>query len=275
MHIDLGEKLDSIQTKHLVKFLLALLAITALLIAGAFSLYFNQFHAGFSPDQQDWGNFGGFVGGTLTPALSFLSLLALVLTVALQARQLSVAHEDLLNSKAEYEAMRDVSQQELKQTREAAEEQSRQFREEITKAELVDMIKFVHSELEQRFEAKTDFSPSGKTFGYYFSYSAPSIGLSDIPTNGEPVSENDRVLLADLCELLVEVNGYLAQYEAEFRASARTFFFKKRYMTAANRLIEKRFLLKPMLSAFQSVGYAWTSNVQNPSMEPTNQAAEP
>lgn len=215
---DLAEKLDSVKSKQLTKILSWILVVAAALIGGTFFAYFRHFHSGFSSDQDVWGQFGDFLGGTLNPILSFLSLLALVFTVVLQARQLEIAREELQNSKAGLEAMREATQQEIKQTREAAEEQARQFREEMTKTELFEMIKFVHSELEDRFESKADFSPSGKNFGYYFSYSAPSAGLSQIPVNGEAVSENDRPVLADLCELILELNGYLAQYEAKFQA---------------------------------------------------------
>ncbi len=259
MRKDLVEKLDSVQSKQLTKVLSWLLMVAATLICVAFLAYFQHFHSGFSFDQSVWGQFGDFLGGTINPILSFLSLLALVFTVALQARQLEIAREELQNSKAGLEAMREATQQQLKHSREAAEEQARQFTEEMTKTELFDMIKFVHSELEDRFEAKADFSPSGKNFGYYFSYSAPSAGLAEIPVNGDAVSENDRPVLADLCELILELNDYLSQYEGQFQASARTYFYKKRYATAVNRLVEKKFLLKEMLTAFQSVGYGWTA----------------
>jgi uncharacterized membrane protein len=261
MRKDFAEKLDSIGGKQLMKVLWCIFAVAIALVGAALFTYLRQFHAGFSTSQDVWGQFGSFLGGTLSPILSFLSLLALIFTVLLQARQLEIAREELQNSKTESEAMREAAQLELKQMREAADEQARQFREEMTKTELFDMIKSVHSELDHCFEAKADFSASGKTFGYYFSNSAPSVGYSQIPINGVAVSENDRVVLADLCELILELNGYLAQYEAEFRASARTYFYKKRYLTAADRMVHNGFILKEMLPAFQSVGYGWTAAV--------------
>lgn len=263
MRKDLAEKLDSFRSKQLMKVLSWILGIAVILISGTFLAYFKQFHSGFSLDQGVWGQFGDFMGGTLNPILSFLSLLALVFTVVLQARQLELAHEELQNSKAGLAAMREAAEQEIKQAREAAELQAKQFREEMIKTELFDMIRFVHSELEHRFKEKADFSPSNKSFGYYFSYSAPSAGLAQIPVNGDAVSENDRPILADLCELILELNGYLAQYEAEFEVSARSYFYKKRYATAVNRLIEKKFLLKEMLPAFKSIGYGWTAKASN------------
>jgi len=259
VHKNLAEKLDSLQSKQLLIVLSRILVIASVLTASTFFAYITQFHSGFSLDQGVWGQFGDFLGGTLSPILSFLSLLALVFTVALQARQLELAHEELQNSKAGLEAMREATQKEIKQARETAELQARQFKEEMIKAELFDMIRFVHSELEDRFKEKADFSPSNKNFGYYFSYSAPSAGLAQIPVNGDPVSENDRPVLADLCELIVELNGYLAQYEAKFQSSARTYFYKKRYATAVSRLIEKKFLLTEMLPTFKSIGYGWTA----------------
>lgn len=54
-----------------------------LIIAGASSLtlivlYFTVFHAGFSTDSSDWGNFGSYVGGIISPILSFATIVFLI-----------------------------------------------------------------------------------------------------------------------------------------------------------------------------------------------------
>lgn len=91
----------------MVKILAALLVVAAGIVIAVAFLYFQEFHGDISSKHDVWGQFGDFFGGTLNPILSFLSLIALVFTVALQSRQLELAHEELQNSKAELEATRE------------------------------------------------------------------------------------------------------------------------------------------------------------------------
>ena len=55
---------------------------------------------GISSDQQDWNNFGTFVGGALSPVLSVLAFFALLYTVFVQERQLVIARTAAADSKA-------------------------------------------------------------------------------------------------------------------------------------------------------------------------------
>lgn len=103
---DLAAKLHAIDSHRMIRVLALLLAFAGAILLAAFCAYFQEFHGGFSPKQEIWGQFGDFVGGTVNPILSFLTLIALVLTVVLQIRQLDLAREELNNSKAELESTR-------------------------------------------------------------------------------------------------------------------------------------------------------------------------
>ena len=83
-----------------------------------FGLYSFKFHGELSSDFEKWGAFGDFIGGTLNPILSFLALLALLLTIALQNKQLKISAEELKISREELQKTRE----ELKRTAEAQEE---------------------------------------------------------------------------------------------------------------------------------------------------------
>lgn len=98
---DLAAKLEAMDSSKLLKYLALIVAFAVAATLGAFVAYFWQFHGALSYDQTRWGEFGSFLGGTLGPILSFLALMALVLTVALQSRQLGYAHESLQNSRTE------------------------------------------------------------------------------------------------------------------------------------------------------------------------------
>jgi hypothetical protein len=56
--------------------LVFVVALAACITVVAF--YVGKFHGELSADQSTWGQFGDYVGGTLNPFLSFLSLIALL-----------------------------------------------------------------------------------------------------------------------------------------------------------------------------------------------------
>ena len=69
-------------------------AITTIIIV--FVFYFDNFGLTLSTNSKtDWGVFGDFVGGTLNPLLSFLGLIALLFTIALQSKELALSKEEL------------------------------------------------------------------------------------------------------------------------------------------------------------------------------------
>ena len=75
-------------------------------------LYFYNFPGALSPDADRWGQFGDYVGGVLNPAFSFLALIALLATFALQVRQLRMSTNELNNSA---EALAKQNQMQLQQ----------------------------------------------------------------------------------------------------------------------------------------------------------------
>lgn len=64
-------------------------AIAAIAIMIAIFSYFSVFNGEVSKSQEVWGLFGDFFGGTLNPLLAFLSLVAILYTLLIQARELS------------------------------------------------------------------------------------------------------------------------------------------------------------------------------------------
>lgn len=68
-----------------------ILAFALLAITLASYLYASQFSGELSSKQETWGAFGDFFGGTLNPILSFLTIIALLLTIVLQVDELKQA----------------------------------------------------------------------------------------------------------------------------------------------------------------------------------------
>lgn len=75
--------------------ILAILAGLAVLL-----LYFLNFSGGLSERQENWGAFGDFIGGSLNPFFSFLALIAILLTIIVQSRELNLSTIELSRSAA-------------------------------------------------------------------------------------------------------------------------------------------------------------------------------
>jgi len=100
---DLEEKLSSFDSKKLIKWLSYILTAAVMAIGTVFWLYFTNFTGELSKKNDVWGTFGDFIGGTLNPILSFFALIALLLTIVLQSRELEATREELKRSASAHE----------------------------------------------------------------------------------------------------------------------------------------------------------------------------
>jgi len=62
----------------------------------------------------------------------------------------------------------------------------------------------------------------------------------------------------DVFERISELDTYLNQYEQTFGTSAVTYYFRRRYMTARQRLVAKRFAVGDMWIGFRNPGFGWS-----------------
>ena len=69
-------------------------------IIGAVVLYFyvSEFGNELSSDQAKWAQFGDYIGGLLGPAFAFLGLIALLITIRIQSKELALSSSELKNS---------------------------------------------------------------------------------------------------------------------------------------------------------------------------------
>ncbi len=89
--------IDNLSKKILVTLkiiiVLALLAATVTL-----TLYFSNFSGVLSDKHEDWAAFGDFIGGALNPFFSLLALIAILLTIVVQSRELKLSTIELASS---------------------------------------------------------------------------------------------------------------------------------------------------------------------------------
>lgn len=105
-----------------LRVLMAILILAILIGLVAFLMYFAQFDGGISDTQSVWGEFGDFVGGTLNPIFALLTLIAILLTLAIQSSELR------------------VSTQQQKRSADAAQKQIDFYQREARRADLYRLI---------------------------------------------------------------------------------------------------------------------------------------
>ena len=111
--------------KHINKFMFLLIGIAVIsILAAIYPYWYNFSNSGISNETVDWGQFGDYIGGTLTPALSFISFIALLLTIVLQNKELKLSRIELRRSRQE----QTKSATALKEQRMIMEEQLEQMK---------------------------------------------------------------------------------------------------------------------------------------------------
>ena len=78
-----------------LKSLVLFTIIVAVLVIGAYGI---KFYGPLATEQETWGQFGDFVGGTMNPLFAFSGLMALLYTIVLQSRELKNSAEQLKKS---------------------------------------------------------------------------------------------------------------------------------------------------------------------------------
>ncbi len=91
----LEQKFEAVTPAKLLKWLAWIMTFASIAVAFVFYKYFSEFNGPISTTNADWGTFGDFIGGTLNPILSFLGLIALLLTIVLQSKELESTRKEL------------------------------------------------------------------------------------------------------------------------------------------------------------------------------------
>lgn len=101
---------DQTETDRFINKLAMIITVALMALVVVYGLYCLNFFSDFkfSKDTDTWGTFGDYVGGILNPILSFLTLIALILTLHLQRTQLDISKEELKLSREELKASREA-----------------------------------------------------------------------------------------------------------------------------------------------------------------------
>ncbi|MDC7250317.1 MAG: putative phage abortive infection protein [Sphaerochaetaceae bacterium] len=89
---------DSIEEKGIRIWIFISIAVGLFIISLGTYIY-NFYEQSISKSSADWGTFGDFMGGTLNPMLAFLSFIALLYTIKLQSKELSLSRKELAETR--------------------------------------------------------------------------------------------------------------------------------------------------------------------------------
>lgn len=84
------------------------ISLALLLIFGVLIAYFSNFHGTLHTDQDKWGTFGDFVGGTLNPVLAALAFYWLTSSIRLQIKELRDTREVLQETSVHQHAIAEL-----------------------------------------------------------------------------------------------------------------------------------------------------------------------
>lgn len=133
------------------KFLIAIFILAIFSIAIVFFSYFYFFNYEISNKQEIWGVFGDFIGGTLNPILSFLALIALLITIVVQNKQLYLSRKEL-----------ELTKIELQKTAKATQRQANHFEKEARRADIYRIIEKLSTRINKNYnEDRIDSAPNG------------------------------------------------------------------------------------------------------------------
>lgn len=111
----------SSQKNELIPLLILLVVITAVAVVAVVATYTFTFRGSLSHEQALWGQFGDYLGGTLNPIFGFISVIALILTLAMQTKQLDLSKEELSLTRKELELTRSEMQRTANAQQETAD----------------------------------------------------------------------------------------------------------------------------------------------------------
>jgi uncharacterized membrane protein len=85
-------------SKHIFLVLMALFIVALVSGVGVIIVYSNFFSGEITSDHNRWGTMGDFFSGTLNPIFGFIGLFALLLTIAIQNKELTNSSRELATS---------------------------------------------------------------------------------------------------------------------------------------------------------------------------------
>lgn len=195
--LKMSQKIEaSVDGGKVLKGLVAIVIAALVVLCFMAFVYFYFFGTmGFSDSQEVWGQFGDFIGGVANPLMSFLALLAIVLTIVLQNKQTEPSKAALELSRQELAA----SREEISQSRIAAQEQVAHLKAEASKADVYRTIQILEARLEGLYREPIYFVSNEtlrkRELYFLLTFATPDALRQIIPANSVPDAQYENELM--------------------------------------------------------------------------------
>lgn len=204
-------------------YLIGIFVSALLSILIVYGFYFFKFNGDLSIKHEVWGGFGDFIGGTLNPILSFLALIALLVTIKIQTNQLFLSRREL-----------ELTKVELEKTADATQKQADHLERESIRSDIYKIIDKLSSRINENFNSENLTFVMGR-----------SISLNSIFIHGMDLNKN--LLLEQMHDDyqddsshtftvikwiesdLIRLSYYIELYEGVSKSSKTTTPFNKFY----------------------------------------------
>jgi hypothetical protein len=214
--------------------LLIIGGLAVLLVLGTALLYGERFGFAFSLDHARWAEFGDYFGGTVGPLLNLLALVAILLTLVQQARQLDISSQELEQTRLE-----------LRKTAQAAELQAAHFQRSERRTDLYRLIEALAMRVNRNFnENRLDGDLSLHWLVSHFGDPDAKSAIDGIAVAFHRESTKSHRLISWFQSDLRRLAHYIKQYEEVSDTSIVSTplpdFYKKEFGSAVRCLHEMR-----------------------------------
>ncbi len=230
-------------------FLISIGVLSVLFMLAVYYVYFFNFSGPLSERQDVWGAFGDFVGGALNSFFSFLSFMALLVTIYMQNKEIRISNNELI-----------ATREELELSRKATERQAKHFDTQGKKEDYQKVIDILDKELsvligselpESILEASTVavLSTIG-VGGKYIKQEKMTFSemldsdVGRLPSKKDGFREKDEkkylALIKEISNILGQLSTHLTSYKREFGKSIYFFHFRTKYKKLAKFLVKNK-----------------------------------
>jgi uncharacterized membrane protein len=198
-------------------FILGGLFIGSLIIIWvAVSKYTNQFSGSCSSDQNIWGVFGDYMGGTLNPIFAFLSFSALLLTIYIQSRELV------------------ETRKEIKQSREIAFQQKENYQRQADKNDIYKVIELIDQEITEVFNSNSNIEGFADIPLYMFLGPFAHVDMGRrVPARQE---ENNNQAIVRLAKTYKRLHHYMLVLDEKISNKVVSDYYKHKYYFSVGTL---------------------------------------
>lgn len=254
-------KKDKQYTSNYLWVFLLIIAISISMAAIVVSSYFIKFNSGLGNEVNSWGVFGDFIGGTLNPVFGFMGLLAILYTLQIQVKEMSLTREQLEKSAEALEQSKNIAQEELKQ-----------IEKEERKNDISRVVKDFYSEIDGLLSAEVKIDGQGEALERRrlldeFSY---RMKLNDNLQKVKKANENNPSAVNKekenrnfrgrymtytsakfIANSITEFSSVLKELESLSNSKIVTYFYKKRLVKVVKFLCKHKYIKQEVADYFE------------------------